>query len=686
MPYIGLWSVMWVRFVFFLLAVFVYAQVVTGGGDRGVVFLGSMWESPPRVGGVGVLDLMFFLRERHIDVTVEVRPLCGFVEAVSGFRATELGPGAVAVKVSLWAGRFNVSCSALVVYRWRYVDRGAALGDGGEVVEPITLSIPPAPGLSISVSGVAVLGVPSVVNVSVTLRGVRGGILRVAGDGVKVLSPHVEALAGPGVFSTSLVVLAESPSPSLAVSFEGVDAAGQPVRLSSAAFLPTAPRPAVVAAASPAQIPGRGGRVNVTVQLPGPYDGVAYIRFIGAAAGFSVYVVDLRGGRGSASVFVVPTSDVVEVRAEVQYVVGGVVRSEQVSLYLPVLRQPVAGRAKVSISPALLASGVVNDVAVSVSAPGGFNASVVFENAAVDRAMPYIFGGFGNATARFGVVPLGRSVAAVVEVWGGDWRESYRVELPVAEGGAFVVKPLTNEVPAGSTSSLPISVMYTGLEAVRAVLFLSSPVSPTAVYELELSPQKPVVVNYSMSIPAHQSGVVKVDYEIYYATQRGAAGRSTGSFFISAYQKPRVALLSAEVSPRRPTAGSPFFVVLSLYNGGFAEAYNINVTVSPIEGLVPVTPTRQVVGRLAPQGTSVASFGFNATGPLVGNVTVRVEYVDAYGRKYLDDVAIPIAVYARQSEKQGGSPGWTGLAALAAVAAVLLVVALKGGRKARPGG
>ena len=677
-----MWSVMWVRLLL-LLAVFVSAQAVAG--DRGVIFLGSVWESPPGTDGVGVLGLMFFLRERHIDVSVGVRPLCGFVDVVSGFRAAELGPGAVTVRVSLWAGRFNVSCPAVVVYRWRYVDRGSALDGGGEVVESVALYIPPAPELSVSASGVAVLGVPSVVNVSVALRGVRGGILRVAGDGVKVLSQHTAVPAGPGVFSIPLVVLAESPSPSLTVSFEGVDASGQPVRLTSTAFLQTAPRPVVVVSASPAQIPGGGGRLNVTVELPGPYDGVAYLRFAGAAAGSSVYVVELRRGRGSASVFVVPTSDVVEVRAEVQYVVGGVVVSESSSLYLPVLRQPAAGRAKVSVSPALLASGVVNDVAVSVSAPGGFNASVVFENAAVDKAMPYIFGGFGNATARFGVVPLGRSVAATVEVWGGGWREVYRVELPVAEGGVFVVKPLADEVPAGPSSSLLVSVMYTGLERVRAVLFLSSPVSPTAVYELELDPQRPVVVNYSMSIPAHQGGVVRVDYEIYYTTQRGAAGRSAGSFSVSARQRPHVALSSVEVSPRRPVAGSPFFVVVTLYNSGFAEAYNINVTVASAEGFAPVTSTRQVVSRLAPQDASVVSFGFNATGPLAGNVTVHVEYVDAYGRRYSDEAVIPVAVYARQPEQRGNSSGWAGLAVLAAVAAVLLVAALRGGRKGRGG-
>jgi hypothetical protein len=61
-----------------------------------------------------------------------------------------------------------------------------------------------------------VLGVPSVVNVSVALRGVRGGILRVAGDGVKVLSPHAAVPAGPGVFSIPLVVLARV---SVAVSY-----------------------------------------------------------------------------------------------------------------------------------------------------------------------------------------------------------------------------------------------------------------------------------------------------------------------------------------------------------------------------------------------------------------------------------------------------------------------------------
>jgi len=49
---------MWVRLLL-LLAVFASAQVVAG--DRGVIFLGSVWESPPRADGVGVLDLMFFL-------------------------------------------------------------------------------------------------------------------------------------------------------------------------------------------------------------------------------------------------------------------------------------------------------------------------------------------------------------------------------------------------------------------------------------------------------------------------------------------------------------------------------------------------------------------------------------------------------------------------------------------------
>jgi len=107
------------------------------------------------------------------------------------------------------------------------------------------------------------------------------------------------------------------------------------------------------------------------------------------------------------------------------------------------------------------------------------------------------------------------------------------------------------------------------------------------------------------------------------------------------------------------------------------------VTVASAEGFVPVTSTRQVVSRLAPQEASVVSFGFNATGPLAGNVTVHVEYVDAYGRRYSDEAVIPVAVCARQPEQRGNSSGWAGLAVLAAVAAVLLVVALRGGRKGR---
>ena len=127
----------------------------------------------------------------------------------------------------------------------------------------------------------------------------------------------------------------------------------------------------------------------------------------------------------------------------------------------------------------------------------------------------------------------------------------------------------------------------------------------------------------------------------------------------------------------------PHSIVATLYNGGFAEAYNINVTVASAEGFAPVTSARQMVSRLAPQEASVVSFGFNATGPLAGNVTVYVEYVDAYGRRYSDEVVIPVAVYARQPEQRGNSSGWAGLAALAAVVAVLLVVALRGGRKGR---
>lgn len=95
----------------------------------------------------------------------------------------------------------------------------------------------------------------------------------------------------------------------------------------------------------------------------------------------------------------------------------------------------------------------------------------------------------------------------------------------------------------------------------------------------------------------------------------------------------------------------PRNIVATLYNGVFTEAYNINVTVASAEGFAPVTSTRQVVSRLPPQEASVVSFGFNATGPLAGNVTVHVEYVDAYGRRYSDEVVIPVAVYAHQPEQ-----------------------------------
>lgn len=90
-----------------------------------------------------------------------------------------------------------------------------------------------------------------------------------------------------------------------------------------------------------------------------------------------------------------------------------------------------------------------------------------------------------------------------------------------------------------------------------------------------------------------------------------------------------------------------------------------------------------MVSRLAPHEASVVSFGFNATGPLAGNVAVSVEYVDAYGRRYSDEAVIPVAVCARQPERRGNSSGWAGLAVLAAVAVVLLEVALRGGRKGR---
>ena len=116
---------------------------------------------------------------------------------------------------------------------------------------------------------------------------------------------------------------------------------------------------------------------------------------------------------------------------------------------------------------------------------------------------------------------------------------------------------------------------------------------------------------------------------------------------MSARQRPHVALSSVEVSPRPPVAGSPFFVVVTLYNGGLAEACNLNVAATSAEGFVPVTSTRQAVSRLAPQVASVVSFGFNATGPLAGNVAVRVEYVDAYGRRHSDEAVIPVAVCAR---------------------------------------
>jgi hypothetical protein len=676
---------MWGRLAFFLFAFLIYAQVMVDASERGVVFLGYFWESPPGVDKPGVLNLMFYLRERHIDVSVNVRPLCGFVEEVSGFRAATLGPGAVSVKVSLWAKRFNATCAASVVYRWRYVDRGFSLAGGGEAVEIIQLHIPPLPELYVSASGVAVLGMPSAINVSVSLRGVRGGVLRLVGEGAEVLSPTADMPVGPGAFTFSALVIAESPSPHLSVVFEGVDASGRLLKLSSLIPIQTSPPPVALVMASPARLASTGGFVNITVLLPGAYDGVANIRFVDASANSSVYVAEIRGGRGSASMFVIPTADAVEARVEVHYVVYGVVKTEHHSLRIPVLPSPGAGVARLAVSPSLLVGGVVNDVYISVSAPGRFNASLVIDDAAVDKAMPYLFGGVGNVTVRLGVMPLGRSVTARLEVWGSEWRESYRVVLPVADGGAFVVKPLVNKVPAGSVAHIPVSILYTGLEQVHAVLIFSSPASATAVYELDLSPQRPVVVNYSISIPATQAGAIKVDYEIYYSTYR-SVGRSAGSFYISTYQEPRVEVLSVEVSPRRPVAGSPFFVMFTLYNSGFAEAYNINVTLSAPEEVSPVTSMRQIVGRLAPQESAVVSFGLNATAHLASSLTARIEYVDAYGQRYVKTVAVPITSYAQQTHQSRGQGEWAGLVVLVVIAAVLLFIALKGGKRTKPAG
>ncbi len=655
-------------------------QAVAGASDTAVVYFYYKWADPPRQpGGPGVVEVGFYTKTKLVDLSVALIPRCGWVKPLEAYRALEAGPGASTARLVLAVERLNATCPAALVWRWRFTEPG--LGQGGEHIEHVDIYVPAVPEAEAWVSGAAVYGLPAAVNLTVVLRGALGGEARLEASGARVLWPGSAVALRPGVNIIPLRLVAESYTPTVKVAVDAADAAGRFYTREIYLQIPVAPPPAVqLQADRPALAPGTLNYVNVTVAVPSGADGVAYLTVAGGSASRSIYVIEVRGGVGRGVVDVVPTSQTVQLRAEVYYTVGGVLRREEAVLTLATT--PAAAMARVSAAPGVLVRGVVNNVTLSIAAPGAFNASVYPEGAASAGPTPLTVSGVNEARAVARLIPQGQSVRLRVVVSSQRWSEEHVVELPVVGGEAFLILPSKSAVAAGRGDVVPIRIYYIGRASrIDAYVVVTSRYSPPLLQKVGLVPGGYAVVNYTVDVPLTAAGPVEITCDVYYTTPEGFGGQERKIVELAVVREPRVKIASIDVAPRNPEAGRPVSLAVTLHNSGFATAYNVEVRLSAPGAAAIIGEA--YLGQIQPQQSTATSLLLNATAP--GNYTavIQLRYMDEAGQIYTENATVTLAVKSRAQPLGEAAISGPGLAALAAVAAALVAAAAIAKRRGR---
>ncbi|ABL87208.1 conserved hypothetical protein [Pyrobaculum islandicum DSM 4184] len=634
------------------LALIAYGQTTVASPTVDYLWLGARWTQLPKFpGDVGVLSLSFYLSAQYVDVSVSLTPRCPYLAPLETVSLPSAGPGVVTIALRASASALNVTCPVNVAIRATYKTVGSSLTTGIEKLEYAEVYIPPYPTANVTAAGVTYLGLPSQINLTISSPYALVGVLTIQGQGARVVSPTGPVAISGRQAVVSVVVAADSPSASLQATIQTRDWLGNPVVLAYAVPLSVTPPPPPLLYITPTVLyANRYNRVNLTVVLPTPADGQAVITASGAVMPQSSVSIPIRGGRGSASLDVYPVSSVVTFTAQVMYQIAGVSKIDQV-LASAAVQQPAGGASRLDVRPTRLIAGVANNVTLYVSAPGPFNATVSMSNAAVDKPMPYTFGGVDKAAANLVVMPLSNQpVVIAVIIYHRQGTDQYMVSLPVPSSSIFTVVPSPSLVKSGGNRTVVVTIINSGDVVVQKAVVTISPatsalLAPTYTFQIgRLAPLESAQLPISFIVPATYSGAIAFTYNIIYTTELGTAGTAQGNFYLQALQTPVVNITSISVVPQIVEPRRTFYISITVVNKGFAPVTNLQVEAKPPRGIRPITAPIYFAGQLDPQQTATIPLSFNATAPGNYDIQLLLSYTDQYGNLYTMPYIVTVSV------------------------------------------
>ena len=670
-----------------LLVVFIQAQAV-GGFSPAVdyIWLGARWVQLPKFpGDVGVVSVSFYFSQQQIDVAIALTSTCVYITPLESVQLPSAGPGVVTVSIKVAVRELDRVCPMTVIFKSRHQVSGASLSTGLEKVEYVELYIPPYPTAEVKTVGTVYLNTPSTIELIISSPHRLVGIATIQGIGARVLEPAGYVVVNNTLSTIRVVVVADSPNAALRVDIQTRDWLGTPVVLTYTVPMSVTPPPTSLVEITPTVLySNRYNEVNITVLLPFEVDGNAVVTISGGAAPLSSFTIPISKGRGSSIINVYPIATAVTFTTQINYLIGGVSKTEVVTATAAV--QPaVGGVARVEVKPTRLLAGLANNMSIVVKALGYFNVSLTVTNAAVDKAMPFYFGGSGEAAANLVVTPLSTLPVSInVNVYTAHGVEQYTVQIPVVSSSIFTVVPRPSLVKSGGNRSIVLNIVNSGDIAVERAVVTISPgtsaiIASTYTYQVgSLRPLDSVELPISFIAPVTLSGAVPFVYTIVYTTELGTVGSVQGTFYIQAVQVPMVNITSAVVVPATPEPKRTFYISLSVVNRGFSQISNLQVEAAVPRGVAPVTSPIYFAGALDPQQTASIPMSFNASSPGIYEIKFTLSYTDVYGNIYTIPYTVTVTVVnsTPPAPTPTASPTGGGHGVVLAIVAAAVVVAV----------
>lgn len=661
-----------------------------------LTLLHVQWTSLPQYNGSSAtVALTFYSSCEYHAVTFTAQPQCPYLSAGMPTFVQTISPNAVfTVPIQLYVRGWNTTCPINVVAYAQYgSDYSHILGAAG--VYGFNLYVPPYPTFAASASGEAYLGLPSAVNLTIYNPYRYPARITLSGQSSAVLSPS-GPVAVADTTSLPVVVVPYSTSAVLLVTVRSQDYLGNPVEANYAVPLAVAQPPPAAMDVSPSTLYlNQLNNVTITIKAPFRANGTAAVIVSGASLGASPVVVPITNGVGKTTISLIPIASPVVFQASVAYYVMGFQQSASASASVQAV-QPSSATAEFYVSPQILIANAPNNLTITIRARGPFSASVTVGGASAGVPMPLYLSGVGEIRRSLVVYPTSPQVSVTVTIQTGGGLQQYTAYLTAASANIFLAVASPPVVRAGGNRTITVRLINEGnIPVERGVLVVtpasSSVLMGTAVFNFSsLRPLDSVQFPLSFLVPAGAAGALAFQYTVYYTTPTGS-GQAQGAFYVQSVQLPSVLITSASVAPQSTTAGSPFFVSLTVVNNGFLPVNNLQIEVRPPAALIPLTQTLSYIGGLATQQSQTATFSFNATEPGRYSLPVVVSYQDQYGNSYAQTVYVNVTVAGNptggslrtsSTSAPGGAANYAAAAAASAAAVALIIVGIwRSGRK-----